>query len=85
MRAFAARIRAQGVLVSAFAPGTPLQRYHFPLRNRLLGALCAGALVVEAVAGSGAAEHCAAAQAPRQAGVRHPRIHSRSGGALLHS
>ena len=50
----AARIRTHGVLVSVFAPGTPLQRYHFPLRNRLLGALAAGALVVEATAGSGA-------------------------------
>jgi DNA processing protein len=50
----AARIRAQGTLISAFPPGTPARRHHFPLRNRLLGALSAGTLVVEAAAGSGA-------------------------------
>ena len=49
----AARIRSQGCLVSQFAPGTPLQRHHFPLRNRLISALGAGTLVVEAAAGCG--------------------------------
>jgi len=51
----AAQIRGGGgSLVSQFAPGTPPRRYHFPLRNRLIAALTAGVLVVEAVEGSGA-------------------------------
>jgi DNA processing protein len=50
----AARIRACGTLISMFPPGTPARRHHFPLRNRLLGALSAGTLVVEAAPGSGA-------------------------------
>jgi DNA processing protein len=49
----AARIRSQGCLVSQFAPGTTLRRHHFPLRNRLISALGAGTLVVEAAAGCG--------------------------------
>jgi DNA processing protein len=49
----AARIRSQGCLVSQFAPGTTLLRHHFPLRNRLISALGAGMLVVEAAAGCG--------------------------------
>ena len=43
-----ARIHAQGTLISVFAPGTPPRRHHFPIRSRLLGALSAGVLVVEA-------------------------------------
>jgi DNA processing protein len=51
----AAQIRDRGgSLVSLFAPGTPPRRYHFPLRNRLIAALAAGVLVVEADDGSGA-------------------------------
>jgi DNA processing protein len=51
----AAQIRGGGgSLVSLFAPGTPPRRYHFPLRNRLMAALTAGVLVVEALEGSGA-------------------------------
>jgi len=51
----AAQIRGGGgSLVSLFAPGTPPRRYHFALRNRLIAALTAGVLVVEAVEGSGA-------------------------------
>jgi DNA processing protein len=49
----ARRIRIQGSLVSVFPPGTPPRRHHFPIRNRLIGALSAGTLVVEAAAESG--------------------------------
>ena len=49
----AARIRAQGSLISVFAPGTGPRPHHFPIRNRLIGALGAGTLVVEAAADSG--------------------------------
>jgi DNA processing protein len=48
-----AQIQRQGTLVSLFAPGTPPRRHHFPIRNRLLGALGGGLLVVEATAGGG--------------------------------
>ena len=43
----------RGCLVSPFAPGTPPRRHHFALRTRLICALSAGALVVEAPAGCG--------------------------------
>jgi DNA processing protein len=59
----AAQICGRGCLVSLFAPGTPPRRYHFPLRNRLLAALAAGVLVVEAAAGSGALSVAAQARA----------------------
>ena len=59
----AAQICGRGCLVSLFAPGTPSRRYHFPLRNRLLAALAAGVLVVEAGAGSGALSVAAQARA----------------------
>jgi DNA processing protein len=48
----AARVRAQGSLVSLFTPGSPPRRHHFPLRDRMICALGAGTLVVEALAGS---------------------------------
>ena len=50
----AARIRAQGCLISLFPPGSPPRRHHFAIRNRLIGALAAGILVIEADAVSGA-------------------------------
>jgi DNA processing protein len=49
----AARIRARGCLISVFGPGSPPLRHHFPIRNRLLGALGAGTVVVAAASGSG--------------------------------
>ena len=59
----AAQVCERGCLVSLFAPGTPPRRYHFPLRNRLLAALGAGVLVVEAAVGSGALSVAAQARA----------------------
>lgn len=53
-RALATRIAAQGVLASAFPPGTAARASHFPMRNRVLAGLTLGVLVVEAGQRSGA-------------------------------
>lgn len=47
------RIAQEGLLLSEFAPGVPALPYHFPRRNRLIAALSAGVVVVEASAKSG--------------------------------
>ena len=47
------RVRAEGVLLTEFAPGTPPRRHHFPLRNRILAACVDAVLVVEAAWASG--------------------------------
>ena len=52
-RELAARIAAQGAVVSQFPPGTPPCRVHFPQRNRIISGLALGTLVVEATPGSG--------------------------------
>lgn len=44
----------QALVVSEFAPGTPPMPHHFPRRNRILAALAAAVVVVEAGARSGA-------------------------------
>lgn len=42
-----------GLLVSEFEPGTAPRPHHFPLRNRVISALSAGVIVVEAAHASG--------------------------------
>jgi len=50
----AARIRADGAIVSEFLPGTAARQQHFPRRNRVLAGLTLGTLVIEAAERSGA-------------------------------
>ena len=52
-RALAARIAADGLVVSEFAIGTPALPEHFPIRNRIIAGLGRGTLVVEAALQSG--------------------------------
>lgn len=52
-RALAQHIRAAGLLISEYPPGTPPLPAQFPVRNRLIAALSQGCLVVEAALRSG--------------------------------
>ena len=53
-RSLHAEIRATGAAVSELAPGSPVWRWTFPARNRLIAALAAMTVVVEAGERSGA-------------------------------
>ncbi len=46
-------IVARGAVVSEFLPGTRPDRFHFPIRNRVMSALAHGTLVIEAAERSG--------------------------------
>ena len=52
-RKLAERIRARGLILSEYGPGTPPLPPHFPRRNRIIAGLAAGTLVVEATLQSG--------------------------------
>ncbi len=47
-------IKNNGLIISEYAPGTKVQKYHFPARNRLISGLSLGTLVTEAKEKSGA-------------------------------
>ena len=43
----------RGAVLSEFLPGTKVERYHFPIRNRVMSGLAHGTLVIEAAERSG--------------------------------
>jgi DNA processing protein len=47
------RIAIEHLVVSPFASGTPMARWHFPKRNRLMARLARGMILIEAGATSG--------------------------------
>ena len=52
-RRLAERIRARGLILSEYGPGTPALPVNFPRRNRIIAGLSSGTLVVEATLQSG--------------------------------
>lgn len=56
------RIAAAGLVVSEYPPGAVPARHRFLVRNRLIAALCAGTVVVEAARRSGARRTASDAQ-----------------------
>ena len=46
-------VAAAGALVSEFAPGTTVEGWHFPIRNRIISGLCLGVVAVEGAERSG--------------------------------
>ena len=48
------RIVERGAVATELAPGTPPRAWHFPLRNRILGGIVSGVVVVQAEPKSGA-------------------------------
>jgi DNA processing protein len=57
------RIAESGLIISEYPPGTPPARHRFLVRNRLISALAAGTLVVEAGRRSGSRNTAATAAA----------------------
>jgi DNA processing protein len=47
-------LNSGGILVSEYPPETPPQRYHFPMRNRIISGLARSVVVVQAPGKSGA-------------------------------
>lgn len=47
------RMIGEGLLFSEFGPGVSPRRHHFPMRNRIIAALCDATLVIEAAHRSG--------------------------------
>ncbi|MBA8823265.1 DNA processing protein [Saccharopolyspora lacisalsi] len=56
-------ITEQGLVISEYPPGTPPRKHRFLVRNRLIAALGAGVVVVEAGARSGAGNTAGTAEA----------------------
>ncbi len=53
-RALREHIQNHGCLISEYAPDTPITKYTFPVRNRLISALSLGTIIIEAKERSGA-------------------------------
>ncbi len=53
-RSLAAEIALSGAVITEFFPDDPPEKYHFPLRNRIIAGLCRATLVIEAGRKSGA-------------------------------